>query len=216
VAVSVGDSLAATLAVANKGGLAQGVVVTVSASANLAITGASADRGSGCVPGPPFACNLDFLGPPGTVRLSLTVTGPGPVTLTASARATQSDVSPGDNDATLRIEAAPSSPPPSAVKAAQRTTRTGTARRDTLRGTNGPDRLLGLGGPDLLYGLGGADTLVGGPGADRLFGGAGNDTVLAGDRARDVIACGPGRDVVRADPGDRVARDCERVIRIRR
>jgi hypothetical protein len=123
---------------------------------------------------------------------------------------------PVTSPAPAPVVAPPSSPPPAGVKAAQMITRTGTARRDTLRGTNGPDRLLGLGGPDLLYGLGGADTLVGGVGADRLFGGAGNDTVLAGDRARDVIACGPGRDVVRADPGDRVARDCERVIRIRR
>jgi Ca2+-binding RTX toxin-like protein len=110
----------------------------------------------------------------------------------------------------------PVSPPPSGAKAARRTLRTGTAGRDTLRGTNGPDGLFGLGGRDVLYGFSGADTLVGGIGADRLFGGAGNDTILARDRARDTIACGSGRDVVQADPSDRVARDCERVIRVRR
>jgi Ca2+-binding RTX toxin-like protein len=138
--------------------------------------------------------------------------------ITASARASQADANPADNDATLRIEpaAAPSpSLPSSAAKAVQRTVRTGTARRDTLRGTNGPDSLFGLGGRDVLYGFGGPDTLVGGTGADRLFGGAGNDTILARDRARDTIACGSGRDVVQADPTDRVARDCERIIRAR-
>ena len=217
--VNVGDRLDLTLTVANKGGLAQGVVATVSPSANVTISGSAADRGSGCVAGPPFVCDLDFLGPPGTVRLAVTVTGPGPVVITASARARQADTNAADNDATLTIEPAAAlspSPPSSAAKAVQRTVRTGTARRDTLRGTNGPDSLFGLGGRDVLYGFSGPDTLVGGTGADRLFGGAGNDTILARDRARDTIVCGPGRDVVQADPTDRVARDCERVSHVRR
>ena len=216
--VKVGDRLDLTLTVANKGALAQGVTVTVSPSANITISGSASDRGSGCVAGPPFVCDLDFLGPPGTVRLAVTVTGPGPVAITASARARQTDSNPADNDATLRIEAAALSPsPPSGTaKGVQRTVRRGTARRDTLRGTNGPDSLFGLGGRDVLYGLSGSDTLVGGTGADRLFAGAGNDTILARDRARDTIACGAGRDVVQADPTDRVARDCERVTRVRR
>ena len=67
--VKVGDRLDLTLTVANKGGLAQGVVATVSPSANVTISGSAADRGPGCVAGPPFVCDLDFLGPPGTVRL---------------------------------------------------------------------------------------------------------------------------------------------------
>ena len=78
-----------------------------------------------------------------------------------------------------------------------------------------PGRRLRL-HPDDLYAFGGSDTLVGGIGADRLFAGAGNDTILARDRARDTIVCGAGRDVVQADPTDRVARDCERVTRVRR
>ncbi len=216
--VKVGDRLDLTLTVANKGGLAEGVAVTVSPSANITISGSASDRGPGCVAGPPFVCDLDFLGPPGTVRLAVTVTGPGPVVITASARARQADANPADNDATLRIEAAALSPsPPSGTaKGVQRTVRRGTARRDTLRGTNGPDSLFGLAGRDVLYALSGPDTLVGGTGADRLFAGAGNDTILARDRARDTIVCGAGRDVVQADPTDRVARDCERVTRVRR
>jgi Ca2+-binding RTX toxin-like protein len=215
----VGDRLDLTLTVANKGGLAQGVAVTVSPSANVTIAGSTSDRGPGCVAGPPFVCDLDFLGPPGTIRLAVTVTGPGPVVITASARARQTDTNLADNDATLTIEPAAvlsPSPPSSGAKAVQRTVRRGTARGDTLRGTNGPDSLFGLGGRDVLYAFGGPDTLVGGTGADRLFGGAGNDTILARDRARDTIVCGSGRDVVQADPSDRVARDCERVSRGRR
>ena len=217
--VNVGDRLDLTLTVANKGGLAQGVAATVSPSANVTISGSAASRGSGCGAGPPFVCDLDFLGPPGSIRLAVTVTGPGPVVISASARARQADTNPADNDATLRIEPAAvlsPSPPSGGAKSATRTMRRGTARRDTLRGTDGPDSLFGLGGRDVLYGLSGPDTLVGGTGVDRLFGGAGNDTILARDRARDTIACGSGRDVVRADPTDRVARDCERVIRVRR
>jgi hypothetical protein len=217
--VTVGDRLDLTLTVANKGGLAQGVAVTVSPSANVTIAGSASDRGPGCIAGPPFVCDLDFLGPPGTVRLAVAVTGPGPVVITASARARQTDTNLADNDATLTIEPAAAlspSPPSSGAKAVQRTVRRGTGRRDTLRGTNGPDSLFGLGGRDVLYAFGGPDTLVGGTGADRLFGGAGNDTILARDRARDTIVCGSGRDVVQADPSDRVARDCERVSRGRR
>ena len=118
--VKVGDRLDLTLTVANKGGLAQGVVATVSPSANVTISGATADRGPGCVAGPPFVCDLDFLGPPGTVRLAATVTGPGPVLITAAARARQTDTNPADNDATLRIEPAAAlspSPPSSGAKA---------------------------------------------------------------------------------------------------
>ena len=131
----------------------------------------------------------------------------------------QSDANPPDNDASLTIPAAaaPTTAPPAVVrpKAPQPTRRTGTARADVLRGTQGRDLLRGLGGRDTLYGLGGDDTLVGGTGADRLFGGAGNDTLIGRDGARDRISCGSGRDVVQADPGDRVARDCERVVRKR-
>jgi dipeptidyl aminopeptidase/acylaminoacyl peptidase len=56
------------------------------------------------------------------------------------------------------------------------------------------------------------DVLRGTPFRDFLFGRGGND-VLTGGGGPDVIACGPGRDVVHADRLDRVARDCERVIR---
>jgi hypothetical protein len=72
---------------------------------------------------------------------------------------------------------------------------TGTAKADTLRGTAKAD---------MIYGKARADRLFGGRGADRLVGGKG----------RDRVSCGAGRDVVIADRSDRVARNCERVIRL--
>jgi RTX calcium-binding nonapeptide repeat (4 copies) len=70
----------------------------------------------------------------------------------------------------------------------------GTARADLLRGTAGADAIYGRGGNDRIYGLAGNDRLVGGPGVDRIW-------------------CGPGRDRVIADRLDRVAADCEVVVR---
>jgi Ca2+-binding RTX toxin-like protein len=97
----------------------------------------------------------------------------------------------------------------------------GTAGPNVLRGTKGPDTIYGGPGNDTLYGLQGNDTLYGGrgndrlyggPGHDRLYGGPGNDTIYGGG-GRDTISCGSGRDVVHADSLDRVAPDCEVVIR---
>jgi RTX calcium-binding nonapeptide repeat (4 copies) len=99
------------------------------------------------------------------------------------------------------------------TQTARPTSRTGTAGRDVLRGTPGRDVLRGLAGDDLLYGLGGNDVLFGGRGRDRLLAGPGSDVVYAADGARDTIICGAGRDRVYVGRADRVARDCERVLR---
>jgi hypothetical protein len=71
---------------------------------------------------------------------------------------------------------------------------TGTAKANTLKGTSQSDVILGLGGADRLYGAGGRDKLAGGSG-------------------RDTIRCGGGYDTVMADAADRVAADCENVLR---
>lgn len=88
---------------------------------------------------------------------------------------------------------------------------------DTIAGLAGNDTLLGGAGSDLLNGGAGADRLVGGPGIDRHLGGPGADTINALDArgVRDIVSCGAGRDTVIANRADRVARDCERVIRRR-
>jgi Ca2+-binding RTX toxin-like protein len=106
-------------------------------------------------------------------------------------------------------------------------------RRDLVRGGDGDDKIAGgpgsdkiVGGigEDRLHGGRQADKIVGGPGADGINGGLGRDLIMAGrggdriianDGMRDRIICGPGFDSVKADRRDRVARDCERVLRVR-
>lgn len=100
----------------------------------------------------------------------------------------------------------------------------GTPGRDVLRGLAGKDAIFGLAGNDVLDGGSGddvvdggagSDTIYGGNGHDVLRGGPGNDVLRAHDRTRDRIACGRGMDSVLADRVDLVARDCERVTRLR-
>jgi hypothetical protein len=124
-----------------------------------------------------------------------------------------------------RMKDPPSSteePPPVAPPCT--TTLRGTPRADRLVGGSGDERLLGGRGGDRLFGRGGDDCISGGGGADRIYvgggrnrvsGGTGADVVSAANRQRDVIRCGRGRDRVRADRADKVARDCERVRRVR-
>lgn len=98
----------------------------------------------------------------------------------------------------------------------------GSKRHDKFTGKGGPDKINGGAGNDVLAGGGGNDVidggigndkLDGGVGKDTLKGGAGTDTIKSSDGERDVVTCGPGKDVVTADPLDKVAKDCERVIR---
>jgi RTX calcium-binding nonapeptide repeat (4 copies) len=91
----------------------------------------------------------------------------------------------------------------------------GTKHADTIYGGAGRDTIYGLQGNDTLYGGPGNDTIYGGPGDDRIYGGPGNDTIWGGP-GRDTISCGAGHDVVHADALDRVAGDCEVVIRPRK
>jgi len=70
----------------------------------------------------------------------------------------------------------------------------GTAKGEVLRGTASADKIYGGGGNDKLYGLAGNDT---------FYPGAGVDTVY----------CGAGLDRVLADAKDKVAKDCEVVLR---
>ncbi len=84
---------------------------------------------------------------------------------------------------------------------------------NTLTGTNRADTIDGRGGQDSIFGRGGQDTLIGGTGEDSIFGGRGADHIRAVDKSEDTISCGAGIDRVRANPGDRVASDCEKVVR---
>jgi Ca2+-binding RTX toxin-like protein len=132
---------------------------------------------------------------------------PGRHTFRVRAVDRAGNVDPSPAERSWSVAAAPTT--------SRRTTRVGTAGPDVLRGTAGLDLLRGRGGNDVLLGLGGADILLGGTGRDRLLGGAGTDVLRATDGHRDRVFCGGGRDTAFADRLDRVAADCERVVRLR-
>jgi hypothetical protein len=58
------------------------------------------------------------------------------------------------------------------------------------------------------------DFLRGGPRADRIDARGGNDRIKVDGGRRDTVRCGRGRDLVNADATDRVAGDCETVVRV--
>lgn len=84
---------------------------------------------------------------------------------------------------------------------------------DVLRGRNGNDRLWGNRGRDVLVGGSGGDIIDPGPNIDRVLADDGADRLLLRDGVADVASCGPGRDVVFADRRDKVAENCESVLR---
>jgi Ca2+-binding RTX toxin-like protein len=105
----------------------------------------------------------------------------------------------------------------------------GAGGNDSLTATDAHGDVVDGGpGDDTLTGGFGNDTLIGGPGHDQIAGdrvarcnelhcdfmdGFGNDTIDARDGEQDSVQCGPGDDTVKADPIDRVADDCEHVLR---
>jgi Tol biopolymer transport system component len=84
----------------------------------------------------------------------------------------------------------------------------------SIRGAESDNKICGRRGNDRISGLAGDDHIEGGAGNDILNGGPGNDVIVAGS-GRDAVSCGAGRDRATVDGADRVARDCERVTRVR-
>jgi Tol biopolymer transport system component len=80
---------------------------------------------------------------------------------------------------------------------------TGTPGAGAITGTSSDDKICGRSGRDRIAGL---------EGADRIAAGAGNDVITAGP-GKDSVSCGAGLDRVTADRADRVAPDCERIVR---
>ncbi len=64
-----------------------------------------------------------------------------------------------------------------------------------------------------IYGRGAADVITGTRGADEVRARGGDDTIEVRGNERDRVSCGAGDDTVSADRRDRVARDCETVLR---
>jgi BNR repeat-like domain len=74
--------------------------------------------------------------------------------------------------------------------------------------------LVSAAGAAVIGGTRHADLLLGGARVDRIDGRAGNDRIKVDGGGRDTVRCGPGTDLVNADAVDRVARDCERIVRV--
>jgi Ca2+-binding RTX toxin-like protein len=208
------DDLAVTIA--DAGGGASHVTLTIALPPGLQLAGTPAsERGSGCQGDPALVCDLDFLdaGMSTRVLFSVRATKPGEQQIAVSITGREADANPGDNTAALAIMiAAPTvAVTPRGTQHADRLV--GTHGADTLYGLGGADTILGLAGNDLLDGGPGNDTLIGGPGRDTLFGRSGNDVLSVRDGQRDRVSCGPGRDRVIADRIDIVGRDCEHVGR---
>ncbi len=89
----------------------------------------------------------------------------------------------------------------------------GNAGDDVIAGGRGNDRISGGSGVDNIQGGSGRDTIHAGTGKDSVFAGSGNDSVSTRDGSRDSVDCGTGRDTARVDRRDKVAGNCERVIR---
>jgi hypothetical protein len=74
--------------------------------------------------------------------------------------------------------------------------------------------LVNVAGAAVINGTKRGELLRGGPRADRIDARQGNDRVKVDGGGRDTVRCGRGVDLVNADAVDRVARDCETVVRV--
>jgi len=73
---------------------------------------------------------------------------------------------------------------------------------------------VGAAGAAVINGTKRGELLSGGPRADRIDARGGNDRIKVDGGGRDTVRCGRGVDLVNADAADRVARDCETVVRV--
>jgi hypothetical protein len=92
----------------------------------------------------------------------------------------------------------------------------GTEQNDRITGSRDDDSTEALGGRNDLSGNGGDDCLdLGGDALEneRVSRGDGDDLLFPGDLDGDDVFCGAGHDTVIADAENRVAADCEDVIR---
>jgi hypothetical protein len=134
-------------------------------------------------------------------------TGGGTITITVEARERDGDHSNNRLRLFPRVSAC------TALGSDRSDVLVGTSRGDVLCGLAGSDRLTGRAGADQLFGGANGDTIVDGPGRDRVSGEQGADVILSDDGHVDSIDCGRGTDRVVADRRDRIARNCERVVR---
>jgi hypothetical protein len=73
---------------------------------------------------------------------------------------------------------------------------------------------VSVAGATVINGTKRGELLRGGPRADRIDAKGGSDRIKVDGGGRDTVRCGRGVDLVNADAGDRVARDCETIVRV--
>jgi Ca2+-binding RTX toxin-like protein len=121
-------------------------------------------------------------------KYTLTASGPGFATATASFTATSYNVGvdfiAGAPDGAVRAYETCEGLAPTIL---------GTAGDDVITGTPGNDVIHGLDGNDRIDGGGGNDVICGGVGRDEIYGGSGDD-LLSGGRGRDRLVGGADTD----------------------
>lgn len=229
-----GSDVVFTAVAANKGAdAASGARLVVNLQNVQSVV--SVSDSSCSVSGSSVTCDLATLQrtAPRTILIVARVPQQGDLSSTATVSSDLPDPNPADNTSTVTasVPGVPADGTPAPTPQTCTNVITGTNKADRLRGTSLRDRLRGLGGNDVVRGQGGADcldggrgndrlvggaagdSLLGGKGRDRLAGGVGNDVITSRDGVRDFVKCGAGKDKVTADKRDRVAKDCESVIK---
>ena len=146
------------------------------------------------------------------VEVQARATRPGTFVTSATARAWEREKNYADNQVRLDVTVLPCR----IVGSASRDVLEGTGGNDSICARAGDDEISSRGGSDFIDAGSGNDLVSLGIGRDRVAAGSGFDFVRARDGERDTVRCGSDRDVVVADLVDRVARDCEHVVRRRK
>ena len=87
-------------------------------------------------------------------------------------------------------------------------------RRLVLVSTAALSLFVSVAGAAVINGTKRGEFLRGGPRADRIDARGGNDRIKVDGGGRAAVRCGRGVDLVNADGTDRVARDCETIVRV--
>ncbi|WP_405725100.1 hypothetical protein OG885_02280 [Streptomyces sp. NBC_00028] len=220
--VSLGDQASYTVTVANQSTPDSATNVTLSDT----LTGpgrvltAVPGQGTCTTTATGASCALGTLAPGASTHVTVVVepTATGALSDTATADATESDPTPGNDTDSVATT----------VNNAHGCTILGTPGADNLSGragndvicsfsgndninaANGNDIVYAGSGSDAISGGNGADTLNGGPGNDKVSGDNGNDTlngeagtdILTGGNGADTLNGGPGTDTCATGPGD--------------
>jgi Tol biopolymer transport system component len=207
-AVGLKQAVVYHIQIDNDGNLAAtDLKVEVSAPAGVTLSGGL----STCTRAAALVCTLPTLPAGRTTALEVYASSPraGTIQTVATASADPPDSEPSSNTARTTTTVLPCT----IVGTFGNDAINGTRGRDVICARAGWDRINALGGNDSIDAGNGNDTIDAGKGRDTVFGGGGLDVILVRDGQRDVVDCGTENDFVVADAVDRIAKNCEQVIR---